>query len=142
MAVGLILLLVSCEKEYSVDNSLNEKVKLLTSKEWVAQKVEERNSNGPWEDIFPQFAPCIKDNRFKFNADFTLVYSEGPTACAPNTPNQVIETQSWKFNNDGTVLITGGVENKILHFDANKLVVLISENDAGVIKETRNTFVR
>lgn len=142
MAVGLILLLVSCEKEYSVDNSLNEKVKLLTSKEWVAQKVEERNGNGPWEDIFPQFAPCIKDNRFKFNADFTLVYSEGPTACAPNTPNQVIETQSWKFNNDGTVLITGGVENKILHFDANKLVVLISENDAGVIKETRNTFVR
>lgn len=142
MAVGLILLLVSCEKEYSVDNSLNEKVKLLTSKEWEAQKVEERNGNGPWEDIFPQFAPCIKDNRFKFNADFTLVYSEGPTACAPNTPNQVIETQSWKFNNDGTVLITGGVENKILHFDANKLVVLISENDAGVIKETRNTFVR
>ena len=142
MAVCFILAVASCKKEKSENNPLSEKAELLTSKEWVAQKVEEREGNGIWEDVFPHFDACLKDNRFKFNIDFTLVYSEGPLACAPNSPNQVLETQSWKFNTDGTVIITGGVENKILHLDANKLVVLISETNAGVTTETKNTFVR
>ncbi|PJE45722.1 MAG: hypothetical protein CUR34_12870 [Sediminibacterium sp.] len=140
IVISLILVLVSCKKEKPTNNSLSEKMQLLTSQEWVAQKVEERKGNGPWEDVFPQFPACIKDNRFKFNADFTIVYSEGPIACASLNP--VLETQSWKFNNDGTAIIIGGIENKILYFDTNKLKVLISEKDAGIIKETRNTFIR
>ena len=142
MAACLMLAFTSCNKEKSEDNPLSEKTKLLTAKEWVVQKVEEREGNGAWEDVFPQFEPCLKDNRFKFNTDFTVVYSEGAVACVPNSPNQVLETQPWKFNADGTVLITGDVENKILQLDADKLVVLISETVAGVTYETKNTFGR
>ncbi len=47
IVISLILVLVSCKKEKPTNNSLSEKMQLLTSQEWVAQKVEERKGNGP-----------------------------------------------------------------------------------------------
>ena len=137
----LVIVSISCSKEKSADNHLSAKTTLLTTKDWVVQKVEEREGNGVWEDVFPQFEACMKDNRFKFNSNFTVVYSEGAVACAPNTPNQVLETEAWSFNADGTVIVTGGVENKIVQLDNSKLVVVISETVAGITYETRNTYV-
>ncbi len=139
-AVALFTVMSSCQKENSDQLRLNGKKELLTAKEWVVLKVEERENGGVWEDVFPQFAPCLKDNRFKFKTDFKLEYSEGPVACVPNTPNQVLETETWKFNADETVLITGGVENKIIQLEAGKLVVVITETVGGVTYETRNTY--
>lgn len=140
--LSLALAFISCQKDPSQESLVVERTKLLTAKEWVLQKAEEREGNSNWKDVFPQFLPCLRDNRFKFNTDFTVVYSEGPVACTPNSPNQVLETQKWKLNIDGTVLITGNVENKILQLDGEKLVVLISETVAGITYETKNTFGR
>ncbi|HET9056710.1 MAG TPA: DUF5004 domain-containing protein [Chitinophagaceae bacterium] len=140
MVVGIITALVSCQKETSVSPPASEKMKLLTAREWVVLKAEEKNDIGVWEDVFPLFEDCLKDNRFKFNTDFSVVYGEGPDACSPNSPNQVIYTGSWKFNADETAIITDDTENKILQLDASRLVMTTIETDAGVTYESRITF--
>jgi hypothetical protein len=132
--------LTSCKKEESADAPKVSKKELLTAKEWVVLKLEERENGGAWEDVFLQFDPCLKDNRFKFNSNFTVVYSEGANACPPNTPNQVLETETWSFNADETSIITGGIENKIIQLEAAKLVVTASETVAGIIYESRVTY--
>lgn len=142
LAVTVLAALSSCKKENSEELPSKSKKELLTAKEWVVEKLEERENQGPWEDVFPFFEPCLKDNRFKFRTDFKVEYSEGPVACVPNSPNQVLETQKWSFNSDETVLITGGVENKILQLDTNKLVVLTVETSGGITTETRATYIR
>lgn len=139
-AIAFTTVLVSCQKEGSFTQPVNEKMKLLTEKDWVVLKAEEKNDVGVWEDVFPQFETCLQDNRFKFNSNLTVVYSEGANACAPNTPNQVIETATWKFNSTETAIITDGIENKIIQLDASRLVVTTIETDAGVTYERRTTY--
>lgn len=141
MAACVLLTISSCEKEKSTDMNRSNTKELLTAKDWVVQKVEERENNSAWEDVFPFFQPCLKDNRFRFKPDYTLEYNEGPQACSPNTANQVLLTETWRLNADETVLITGGVENKILQLDPGKLVVLTTETAAGIRYETRVTYV-
>lgn len=138
--VALLAALSSCKKENSEELTSKSKKELLTAKEWIVEKLEERENQGLWEDVFPFFAPCLKDNRFKFKTDFKVEYNEGPVACAPNTPNQVLETETWALNSDETILITGGVENKILQLDANKLVVVTVETTGSITFETRVTY--
>lgn len=140
LAVTVLAALSSCKKESSEELPPKSKSELLTAKEWIVEKIEERENQSAWEDIFPQFAPCLKDNRFKFKTNFTVEYNEGPVACAPNLPNQILETETWKFNTDETILITGGYENKILQLDANKLVVLTVETAGGITIETKTTY--
>lgn len=139
--VLLLAALSSCKKENSEEVLAKSKKELLTAKEWVVEKLEERENQDPWEDVFPLFEPCLKDNRYKFKTDYKVEYNEGPVACAPNTANQIIETQTWRFNADETILITAGVENKILQLDANKLVVLTIETSGGIKTETRATYI-
>ena len=141
MALALLATLTSCKKDGSQELTTKSKKELLTAKEWIVEKVEERENQSAWEDVFPQFEPCLKDNRFKFKTDFTVVYNEGPVACVPNTPNQIIETQTWRFNADETILITGGIENKILQLDADKLVAVTVETAGGITLETRVTYI-
>lgn len=139
-SIFFVTILTSCKKEESADAPKVSKKELLTAKEWVVLKVEERENGGVWEDVFPQFEPCLKDNRFKFNSNFTVVYSEGANACPPNTPNQVLETETWSFNANETSIITGGIENKIIQLEAGKLVVTTSETVGGITYESRNTY--
>ncbi len=131
----------ACTKEYAVEINAS-KVDLLTDKEWVVQKLEEKVGNGNWEDIFSQFLPCQKDNWFKFNKDFTVIYNEGPLACIPNTANQIIDTDTWRLSNDETILYTGSYAYTILQLDQKTLVVYTKETIAGETYESKSTYIR
>lgn len=140
--VCLIWMLANaCTKEYAVELPTSKK-DLLTDKEWMVQKLEEKVGNGNWEDIFPQFLPCQKDNWFKFNKDFTVIYNEGALACPPNTPNQIIDTETWRLSNDETILYTGPYAYTILQLDQKTLVVYIKETIAGETYESKSTYIR
>lgn len=120
LSIVLILMLPACGKEKSATPVVSEKMKLLTEKEWVVVKAEEKIGSAIWEDLFPQFPLCIKDNRFKFNTNLTVLYSEGLNACTPNKPNNVIDTRTRKFNANEAEIIMDDVEIKLfclMHLD-------------------------
>ncbi len=140
LSIVLILMLASCGKEKSASPVISEKMKLLTEKEWVVVKAEERNGSSIWEDLFPQFPICVKDNRFKFNNNLTVLYSEGLNACTPNKPNDVIDTQTWKFNANETEIIIDDVVHKIILLDASRLIAVTTETIGGVTNENKATY--
>jgi hypothetical protein len=145
IAIGSIMLLGSCKKETKESPLVTEKTKLLTEKAWIVEKIEERIGGGTWEDLFPFFENCVKDNQFKFNTNSTVSYNEGSNACPPNTPNQIIETKTWKLTNNEALIIIGSAENKILQLDKDNLIVIETEimaeiGNIGSTLETRTTF--
>jgi len=120
LSIIFIVTLTSCGKEKSATPVVSEKMKLLTEKEWIVVKAEEKNGSAIWEDLFPRFPLCIKDNRFTFNTNLTMLYSKGLNACTPNKPNDVIDTRTWKFNANEAEIIMDDVEIKLfclLHLD-------------------------
>jgi len=140
LSIVLSLMLAACGKEKSATPVVSEKMKLLTEKEWIVVKAEEKIGSAIWEDLFPQFPLCIKDNRFKFNTNLTVLYSEGLNACTPNKPNDVIDTQTWKFNANETEIIIDDVVHKIIELDASKLITVTTETIGGVTNENKATY--
>jgi len=135
------MLAIACTKEYAVEIKASKK-DLLTDKEWIVQKLEEKVGSGNWEDIFTQFQPCQKDNWFKFNKDFTVIYNEGALACLPNMPNQILDTETWRLSDDETILYTGPYAYTILQLDQKTLVVYSKEIIAGETYESKSTYIR
>jgi len=120
LSIIFIVTLTSCGKEKSATPVVSEKMKLLTEKEWIVVKAEEKNGSAIWEDLFPRFPLCIKDKRFTFNTNLTMLYSKGLNACNPNKPNDVIDTRTRKLNANKAEIIMDDVEIKLfclMHLD-------------------------
>lgn len=138
---GLIMSCLACgDKENTTDNAVSKEL-LLTEKEWVVSSLEEKENNGPWEDVFKFFIPCVKDNTFKFNKDGEVIYGEGTIACNPNRPQQELSRQKWAFNAAKNAIIIDGLEYKIIELSRGKMTTLSEEISNGVKTETRASYI-
>ena len=103
-------------------------------------KYEERENNGTWDNTFPGFDACSKDDKWIFKTDMSVDLTEGNIACAGNSPNEVMESTVWQFIDSETKL---QLENDVFNIDQlddNTLVISISESFGGVTYSTRVTM--
>lgn len=130
------LAFTSCKK----DKDKQSKKELLISAPWVIVKYEEKENNGNWENTFPGFDDCSKDDKWIFKTDMSVDVTEGATACTGGTPNEVLESTTWQFTENETKLMIEASVLNIDQLDANTLVLSYTESLAGVTYSTRITM--
>ena len=95
-------ILNSCKKE---KEDVNQTVYLLTKQSWTLVSIRQNINNSGWVDIYSGFSPCVKDNKFFFNTDYTYYWDEGFTKCSPTDP-QTFSNGTWSLSSDGLKLFT------------------------------------
>lgn len=135
--LGAVIFFTSaCEK---TDVKISKK-DLLTAGAWIVEKAEEKEGSDPWEDVFPLWAACYKDNIWLFKTNMTVEYNESLQACSPNTPNQVLDVETWAFSDNETKIVAGGVTYLIEVLDERTLKVFDQETINGITTSSRVTF--
>jgi hypothetical protein len=129
-----LLFLFACKKE-----DAKSKTDLLTQKTWMIQKLETKEGNNPWEDDFPTWDACSKDDRYIFRANNTYEFNEGLTKCDPSDP-QIFDSGSWSFTNNETKLLIGSDEFTIVSLTETNLILSVQETVGGVAYQIQITF--
>lgn len=129
-----IALLNSCKKD-----TPKTKTELISQKTWLIQKFEEKIGTANWEDDFPNFDACSKDDQFIFRANNTYEFNEGPTKCSPSDP-QIFASGAWAFTNNETKLNIGSDEFTIDKLDNTNLVISAQETVGSTLIQVRITF--
>lgn len=119
----LTSVIVSCKKDKDEPVS---KTTLLTQKDWLAIKWEEKLNNDAYVDDFPNWPVCDKDDHFVFRTNNTYEANEGPTKCDATDP-QIIDSGSWAFTDNETKILIGSQSYSIDQLDENTLVFSFSE---------------
>lgn len=130
----LLFVFSSCNKE-----KVKSKTDLLTQKAWKIQKLETKEGNNPWEDDFPTWDACSKDDRYVFRANNTYEFNEGLTKCDPSDP-QIIDTGTWSFTNNETKLLIDGDEFTIVSLTDSNLILSSQETVQGITFQIKITF--
>jgi len=129
-----LLFLFSCKKE-----AAKSKTDLLTQKTWMIQKLETKEGNNPWEDDFPTWDACSKDDRYIFRANNTYEFNEGLTKCDPSDP-QIFDSGNWALTNNETKLLIGSDEFTIVSLTETNLILSVQETAGGVAYQIQITF--
>lgn len=137
LIIILISLTLSCSKGNSDQPAKSE---LLTGRDWVIQKAEEKTDNNPWLDAFPFWQACEKDDRWKFKTDFSLEMNESSMPCGTNSPNQVLDIVTWSFESNETKLMIDGTLSYIDMLNETSLIISASETIGGTTYYSRLTF--
>jgi hypothetical protein len=130
------LAMVSCKK----DKDKRSRTELITAAPWTMVKFEERENNGTWEDTFPGIEACSKDDKWIFKTNMSVDLTEGPNACSGNSPNEVLETTTWAFQDGETKLMLENDVFTIEQLDGSTLVISITESFGGVTYSTKVTM--
>ena len=100
----LCVAMIACKKDDDPTKS-----EIITQKPWYYEEAGlDQDKNGTI-DIPPPagfLMPCVTDNFITLAADGTGVVDEGPTRCAPQTPQTA--PISWQLTNNETTLVLGG----------------------------------
>jgi len=137
LIIILISLALSCSKG---NRDQPTKSELLTRRDWVIQKAEEKTDNNPWLDAFPFWQACEKDDRWKFKTDFSLEMNESTMPCGTNSPNQVLDIVTWSFENNETKLLIDGTLSDIDMLNETSLILIASETIGATTYYSRLTF--
>jgi hypothetical protein len=138
---ALIMILISLALSCSKGNSDQPvKSELLTRRDWVIQKAEEKTDNNPWLDAFPFWQVCEKDDRWKFKTDFSLEMNESALPCGTNSPNQVLDIVTWSFESNETKLMIDGTLSDIAILNETSLIISTSETIGSTTYYSRLTF--
>lgn len=113
---------------------------LLTQKPWVIEKIEERQGNGPLQNVFLAYEDCQKDNQWVFTSSFNFNITEGDNACPGSQPREVLETGTWSLLDNGNKLDIDGEEVVIEELNGSALVISYTEILVGVEHYSRATF--
>jgi hypothetical protein len=124
----------SCKKK----NDQKSKMTLLTQKPWVYAKDESKINTGVWEDDFPTWLSCEKDDQIIFRTNNTYEFNEGATKCDPSD-DQIIDSGAWAFTNNETKITLNG-EVTIDQLDENTLIISESDVYSGTTYYYRATF--
>jgi hypothetical protein len=130
------LVMMSCKKEKDKQS----RMELITASPWVMVKYEEKENNGAWDDTFPGFDDCSKDDRWIFKTNMSIDLTEGPTACTGGTPNEVMESTTWSFLESETKLKLENDVFNIEQLDGSTMIISISESFGGTTYHTRITM--
>lgn len=131
----LLILVTSCKKK----NDQKSKTELLTQKEWLYSKSEEKLNAGAWVDDFPSWPACEKDNKIVFRTNNTMEENEGATKCDPSDP-QIVFTSAWAFTENDTKITLFGTSATVDQLDENTLIVTSQESVGGTTYYYRTTF--
>lgn len=141
--VAATLLITACKK----DKNKKSNTELLTAKAWIMTKFEEKEGNGAWVNILPYIDACSQDDEWIYNTDMTAEYTEGATACAGYSPDEVTDTGVWSFMDNETKLkvisddpTVGTQITTIEQLDENTMVLSYTETDLGVTSTTKLTL--
>jgi hypothetical protein len=134
--IAASLFITACKK----DKDKTSNMELLTQSPWVIVKYEEKVNNGSWQNTFPGFDACSKDDKWIFKTDLSVDFTEGNTACFGNTPNEVLDTVTWAFLDGESKLKIEDDTFIIEQLDATTLIFSISETISGDTYYTRVTM--
>ena len=133
----VIQVLSSCNKDKIPEISKKE---MLTAREWVIQKFEEREITTPWADVFPFWSACEKDNKWIFKPDFGMELSESAIACSGSTPNAILDEVNWAFAENETKITIENNTYLIERLDETALIITISQVVNGITLQERITY--
>jgi hypothetical protein len=134
--VAASLLITACKKDKDKKSS----TELLTASSWVMVKFEEKEGSGPWQNTFPFFDDCSKDDKWVFKTNNSIDYTEGTVACSGNSPNEVLESTTWAFEQNESKLRIEGDVFTIEQLDESTLIISYSESIMGVTYYTKATM--
>ena len=156
LIISALLLVFSCkDKDNNPDpgNQSKTNTERLTDSSWILTSAVFVPpliiSIGPAIDTFynlfeiPLYEDCNRDNRIKFNKDFTMTLDNGAKRCGtePQTANDGI----WKFlNNEKTIQITNSEYFSMLGKDTallNNIILNDSQMTGTTQYEYNNPFV-
>lgn len=112
------LIVSSCKKK----NDQKSKTTLLTQKEWLISKFEEKLNTSAYVDDFPNWTDCDKDDKYVFNTNNIVEVNEGATKCNTSDP-QIISTSAWAFTVNETKITMNGDTYTIDQLDETTLVI-------------------
>ena len=99
----------SCSKN---DNSLSQKIILLSDKGWKFEMYGlDENNNGVIDETENALQNCEVDDVFSFNVNGTGTLDHGATQCSQGEP--VVTNFNWSFSNGETELAIFGAPEKI-----------------------------
>lgn len=130
------LLMLSCKKSKDKQS----RTELLTAAPWVIVKFEEKENNGAWDNTFPGFDDCSKDDKWIFKTNMSVDLTEGATACSGNTPNEVTESTTWSFLEGEAKLKLENDVFTIEQLDGSTLVISIAESFGSITYYTKVTM--
>lgn len=131
----LLILATACKKK----NEQKSKTELLTQKEWLISKSEEKINAGAWADDFPTWDACEKDNKIVFRTNNTMEENEGATKCVTTDP-QIVYTSTWAFTDSETKITTSGQSGTIDLLNEDNLVVTSQVTSNGITYYNRTTL--
>ncbi len=91
------------------------------------------------------YPDCVKDNLFQFDSDKSYEFNEGSSKCDDADPF-IIETGTWEFNSDKTLILTtptGGQteEQEYEKLTSKELVITYTEFDSTTMVNYKFTQV-
>ena len=137
LAIVSLFSFSSCKKE---ETKTKTKTDILTQKPWVVTKFEEKAGTAPWEDDFPNFDACNKDDQYVFRTNNTYEFNEGATKCDPTDP-QIFGAGNWSFKNNETILSFDGEDFNLDQLNENSMIISLQESIGGTIYQVRISFI-
>jgi len=134
-AICLTIIFVSCKK----DSTPKSNPELVSQKAWLIQKEEFKINADPYQDQFPSYPDCYKDNLFNFLISGVFNYTEGATKCNTEDPD-LIGTSTWSLEENETKLMIGYQIFDIDQLDNNTLIVTNTEVSGPDTYYHRYTF--
>ncbi len=99
----LCMVIVGCKKDAATGKS---KTQLLTQADWILQAVTYTTSlSATVKDNYANLPSCSKDDHFIFRVNKTYEQNEQTAKCSSA---QIVETGTWSFSSDETVLTVNG----------------------------------
>ncbi|MDH7462279.1 lipocalin family protein [Chitinophagaceae bacterium 26-R-25] len=147
LVILAVAVIVGCKKDDK--NNGSSKTQLITSGNWKVTSdyydpAVDWDGDGHTEnEVFSLYSACDKDDILVFKTDGSLTFDEGASKCDPSDP-QVIETTSWKFSNNETVLLVGpsGSETSVqlLELSSTTLKIKVPFTAQGVNYTETTTY--
>jgi hypothetical protein len=124
----------SCKKDKTT------RKELLTKQAWKVVKDEYKENAAPYQDEYPGWPDCLKDNVLKFFLDYSFNITEGATKCDPADPD-FAAAGTWMFTQDEThIQVDGTDEGEVVHLDENTLVLVFTETIGSNTYWYRTTY--
>lgn len=104
-----LLVFTGCKDDKEDPPKPKSRTELLTAHQWVRQgwnisPAIDFDGDGTQEnDLWPYVQTCNRDDFYFFTTSLVYTLEEGTTKCDENDP-QVIETGTWTWNSDETIL--------------------------------------
>lgn len=134
--VSIIVVAISCSKDTSSNSNPSAITKENIAGSYLLTAATGSIPGLPPQNVYDSIPPCQRDDIYKLNLDYTMVYVDAGTKCSPPGDS----TSTWALN--GNTIAIGGDTASIQSFNGKTLVVSKVVAFLGIAVTTTDTFTK